>query len=82
MEKQNKIKKINDTSLLGNISTDAALVQFVPVEINFERTEFPPFGRVDTACYPASLLRKAYYLYSLPQVSLTSRPSQLVKYSG
>jgi hypothetical protein len=38
MEKQNKIKKINDTNLLGNISTEAALVRFVPVEINVERT--------------------------------------------
>ena len=56
--------------------------QFVPFRINDEKTAFPPFGRVDTACYPASLLGKAYYAYSLPQVSSASRPSQLVKYSG
>jgi hypothetical protein len=55
-----RLKKTNDTKFLGGISADAALVQFVPVEINFERTEFPPFGRVDTACYPASRLGKAY----------------------
>ena len=43
------------------------MTQFVTFKINDEKTEFPPFGRVDTACYPASLLRKAYYVYSLPQ---------------
>ena len=59
-----------------------SMVQIVAVKINVKKQEIPPFGRVDTASYPASLLRKAYYLYSLPQVSLTSRPSQLVKYSG
>ena len=63
-------------------SVGMMMAEFEPVEINFEKTNFPPYGRVDTACYPASLLGKAYYLYSLPQVSLTSRLSQLVKYSG
>ncbi len=57
---------------------DLPMVQFVPVEINFEKRNIPPFRRVDTSCYPASLLGKAYYLYSLPQVSLTSRTPQLV----
>ena len=58
------------------------MLRFVPIRINDEKTEFPPCGRVDTACYPASLLGEAYYVYSLPQVSFPSRPSQLVKYSG
>ena len=36
------------------------MTQFVLFRINDEKVEFPPFGRVDTACYPASLLGKAY----------------------
>ena len=35
------------------------IVQFVSAKINIEKAEIPPFGRVDTACYPASLLGKA-----------------------
>jgi len=54
------------------------IVQFVPSRINDEKTIFPPFGRADSACYPVSLLGKAYYVYSLSQVSLASRPYQLV----
>ena len=61
---------------------DVPKVQFGSVKINVKKEEIPPFGRVDTASYPASLLGKAYYLYNLPQVSLSGRPSQLVKYSG
>ena len=59
-----------------------SMTQCVPFKINNEKTEFPPFGRVDTARYPASPCGKAYYLYGLSQFSLASRPSQLVKYSG
>ena len=34
------------------------MVQFVSVKINVEKADLPSFGRVDTACYPASLLGK------------------------
>jgi hypothetical protein len=35
------------------------MVQFVSDKINVEKADVPPFGRVDTTCYPASLLGKA-----------------------
>ena len=35
------------------------VTQLVPFSSNDQKTEFPPFGRVDTACYPASLLGNA-----------------------
>jgi hypothetical protein len=61
---------------------DMSMEPLIPAGINIEKAGFPPIGRIDTAYYPASFLRKAYYPYSLPQVSLASRPYQPVKYSG
>ena len=44
------------------------MVQFVSVKINVEKAEVPPFGRVDTACYPASLLAKASIRWPSPRL--------------
>jgi hypothetical protein len=81
-ESKNNYLNCNNIKNLFDTFTNLPMTQFVPFSINDEKTGFPPFGRVDTARYPSSLLGKAYYVYSLPQVSLASRPSQLVKYSS
>jgi len=60
MEKQLKNKKTDNIKILGCLIIKMVKVQFALFKINVERTRFPPFGRIDMACYPASLLRKAY----------------------
>ena len=50
---------LNNIKSLFQSYTIMRTTQFVPFRINDEKTAFPPFGRIDTACYPASLLGKA-----------------------
>ena len=71
---------LNNIKGLLSIYTIMQKTQFVPFRISDEKTAFPPFGRVETACYPASHSGKAY-VYCLAQVSSASRPSQLVNHS-
>ncbi len=58
------------------------MIHIVPFSSDYEKSDVPPFGRADTACYPLSLLGKAYQVYSLPQVFLSSKPPRLVKSSA
>ena len=44
------------------------MTPFGPFSSNDEKTGFPPFGRVDTARYPASLLGKAVRIEPSPSL--------------
>ena len=74
-EPQQKSENIYNINLLFDIWVAMAMLQFVPVNSNVEKTELSHFEWGHTACYDASLSGGCI---DSPQVSLTRRPSLLV----